>query len=144
METRSLSPSNRSKALTKNSWSNLSFAYHCRLGGVAAFRLWTEGETEDFEGSTRDKVLSVTFTIPDSESKCPVWLVEQTDTADIVFNEEFASPRYKSRSVPDNLISVVVGCYPVVSFIDGTLDFHLCPIDDAYQLNVFANNELNK
>ncbi|EFX83579.1 hypothetical protein DAPPUDRAFT_315375 [Daphnia pulex] len=108
-----LVPIEEIKSIDEEFMKQPSFAYHCRLGRVASFRVWTIDEIQEFEGRTRTKVSYATFTIPDSEGKYPVRLVEETATAVIVFNEEFAAPRYKSRSVPDKPISVVVGCYPV-------------------------------
>jgi hypothetical protein len=121
-----------------------SFAYHCRLGGVASFRVWTQEEVRELESRTRDKVLSATFTNPDPVGKYPVRLVEDTATGAIVFNEEFAAPRYKSRSVLDKPIGVVIACYPVVSFKDGNLYFHIASVDDSHQVKVFENNDLKK
>jgi hypothetical protein len=64
--------------------------------------------------------------------------MEDTATGAIVFNEEFAAPRYKSRSAPEKPISVVIACYPIVSFKDGNLYFHIAPVDDdSHQVKVF-------
>jgi hypothetical protein len=141
-----LVPVKQIKSIEQNFRKQPPLVYQCTLDGVDASRDWTEEEKKKFEGRTMAKLLSATFTIRDSRGKYPVRLVEETKEANISINEEFGAPnftnipthssRYTSRSVPDKPISVVVSWFPIVSVITDTFQFHLSPIDDAFQENV--------
>ena len=117
-------------------------AYHCKLMGVEASRVWTIEENSKFGSRTMGKLLSATFTIKDSEGQYPVRLVEETKEAKYVINEDFETSSfanipppiagYTSHSVSDKPISVIISC-----FVD-PLRFFLSPIGVEYQVNSFC------
>lgn len=66
-------------------------AYHCKLDGVDASLHWTLEERKKFEKHTMGKIVSATFTIRDTDGKCPVNLFAKINGGTSSINEEFGA-----------------------------------------------------